>query len=86
MSNIQIRIDEKLKNDVKIILDNVGLDFSSAIKIYFHQIVNKKAIPFDITTDNGFKLSKEKKILKSVSKAKKHNKKFNNSIDLIKSL
>lgn len=86
MSNIQIRIDQKMKNDVKIILDNIGLDFSSAIKIYFHQILNKKGIPFELKTENGFSQKKEEEILNSIKTAKKNNKKFINSKDLINDL
>lgn len=86
MSNIQIRIDDKMKNDVKNILDNIGLDFSSAIKIYFHQILNKKGIPFELKTENGFSIIQENRILKSVKTAKNNNKKFINSKDLINEL
>ncbi|KKP37536.1 MAG: hypothetical protein UR28_C0029G0018 [Candidatus Peregrinibacteria bacterium GW2011_GWF2_33_10] len=49
MTTVQIRIDEKIKNQTKEILDGLGLDMSGAIKIYFQQIIINKGIPFKIT-------------------------------------
>lgn len=85
-SNIQIRIDEKLKNNVKEVLDSVGLDFSSAIKIYFHQIVDKNGIPFEIRTENGFLLKDEIKILEETKISEKNSKQYINAKKLINDL
>lgn len=50
-STITIRIDSETKKQAKKVLDNLGLDLSSAINIYLKQIVKKEAIPF--TIDNS---------------------------------
>ncbi len=50
MNTLQIRIDEKTKIKAQKILQKMGLDMSSAIKLYFHQIIQEQAIPFSITT------------------------------------
>ena len=74
MTTIQIRIDEKTKNSAKKILDNVGMDISSAIKIYLKQIVVRQGIPFKILTENGMTIEQENEILKASAGAKKgHN-------------
>jgi DNA-damage-inducible protein J len=45
-STIQIRIDESTKKKAKKILDEVGLDLSSGIKLFLSQVVIVKGIPF----------------------------------------
>ena len=71
MSTIQIRIDEKEKRAVGNILSNSGLDFSSAIKMYFRQIRRIKGIPFMILTENGLTPKQEKEILQASRDAKR---------------
>ena len=46
MATIQIRIDEKTKKSAKKVLDEIGIDMSSAIKVYLKQIVIHQNIPF----------------------------------------
>ncbi len=71
MSNIQIRIKEKDKNAAKIIFDKLGLDMSSAIKLFLKQTTLRKGLPFLLTTENGLTLDEEAKIIKASFEAKK---------------
>ncbi len=71
MSTIQVRIDEKTKKSAKKILDKLGLDFSSAIKIYMHQIVTSEGIPFKILTENGLTMEQEAAINKATEEAER---------------
>jgi len=48
MSTIQIRIDEKTKKEAVKIFDKIGIDMSTAIKIYLKKIISEKGIPFDV--------------------------------------
>lgn len=71
MSTIQVRIDEKTKKSAQKVLNEIGLDMSSAVKIYFKQIILNKGIPFRILTENGFTPEQEMEILKAAEEAKK---------------
>lgn len=71
MSHIQVRIDEKTKKSAKKILNDIGLDMSSAIKIYLKQIILNKGIPFQLLTENGLTLEQEREILQAAAEAKK---------------
>ncbi len=71
MSQIQIRIDEKTKHKVQKILDDLGLDLTSAIKVYLMQIIIHKGIPLKIVTENGLTLEEEREILQASAEAKK---------------
>lgn len=66
MTTVQARIDAKVKKDTKRILDKLGLDFSSAINLYFRQITQKKGIPFRVLTENGFTEEEEREMLREV--------------------
>ncbi len=71
MATIQVRIDEKTKKSAKKVLDKVGMDMSSAVKIYFKQIVLTQGIPFSILTENGLTVEQEREILKASDEAKR---------------
>lgn len=62
-TNIQVRLDKKTKNQARKVLEKMGLTLSGAIHIYLRQIIIQKRIPFSITTENGFTLDQEKKII-----------------------
>ena len=46
---LNINIDPDLKNETAAMLDNLGMDFTTAITVYFKQIIKKRKIPFEIT-------------------------------------
>ena len=46
---LNINLDPVLKRETAKMLDNLGLDFTTAINIYFKQILNKRKIPFEIS-------------------------------------
>lgn len=71
MNTLQVRIDEKTKVKVQKILQKMGLDMSTAVKMYFHQIIQRQAIPFLITTENEFTIKEEQLILSASKKKKK---------------
>lgn len=49
MANINIRIDDELKEESKEILDSLGVDLTSGIKIFLKQVVLSNGIPFELT-------------------------------------
>lgn len=48
MANLNIRIDEHLKNDAEAVLGRLGLTASDAVRIFFSQIRNTQSIPFEL--------------------------------------
>ena len=65
MTTLQIRIKEETKREAKKVLDILGLDMSSAITIFLHQVILKKGIPFPMLTTNGFTPEFEAEVLKA---------------------
>ena len=69
MTTLQLRIDEKEKNAAKKVFKSLGLDMSSAVKIYFKQVVLTQSIPFPLLTENGLTVQQENAILKAEKEA-----------------
>ncbi|MDR3336707.1 MAG: type II toxin-antitoxin system RelB/DinJ family antitoxin [Treponema sp.] len=46
---IQVRVDAELKKEADALLNNLGLDASTAVRVFFKQMIAKKGIPFPIT-------------------------------------
>lgn len=51
MANISIRIDAGLKKDAEAIFENIGLSASTAINLFYKQVVRTRSIPFDLIAD-----------------------------------
>lgn len=49
MANINIRIDDDTKDESKEILESLGLDLSTGIKVFLKQVIAKNGIPFELT-------------------------------------
>jgi DNA-damage-inducible protein J len=59
MAHIQIRISEKDKNEAKRVFDRLGLDMSSAIKLFLRQAVIHNALPFSLSVDKYLEATSE---------------------------
>ena len=46
---LNINLDSGLKNETATMLESLGLDFTTAITVYFKQIIKKRKIPFEIS-------------------------------------
>jgi len=50
MAQVNIRIDDNLKEQGEKLFKSLGMNFSSAVSIFISQAVRQGAIPFEITT------------------------------------
>lgn len=80
---LQIRIDSKTKKEAKAILDSLGMDMSSAVKLFLKQIINAKNIPFELRGENGLTLRNAEILRESIIDAEKSQKSFKSSKALI---
>lgn len=56
MSFIQIRIDDTLKNQATILFDELGIDLSTAIRLFLKKSLQVGGLPFDVRlSDNTLK-------------------------------
>ena len=55
MSQIAVRVDDDLKKEATEIFNELGLDMSTAVKLFLKQSVLTKSIPFKISLDEYLK-------------------------------
>jgi len=84
MDQIQVRIDPKTKKQAKKILEGLGLDISTAVKMLFKQIINSGTLPYEIRDINGFTFKKSQELREAIIEAKTNPKIFKSSRELIK--
>ncbi len=75
---IQIRIDAKTKRAARKTLEALGLDMSSAVKLFLVNVINRQGIPIDLRTENGFTLAQEQALVKETEEAKRTGKGYHN--------
>ena len=46
MTTINIRIEDKIKSQAVKTLSKIGLDMSSAVKLFLYQVINEDGLPF----------------------------------------
>lgn len=49
MATLQVRVEDSLKNDAISIFNNLGIDISTAIKIFLKRVVICNGLPFRMT-------------------------------------
>lgn len=78
-SQIQLKIDTQTKEKAQAILQKIGLDINSAVKMMCQQIVRTGILPFEQRDENGFRPHKAKELRESIKDAR--NSKGYNSVD-----
>lgn len=81
-ATIQLRIDSATKTKAVKVLKELGLDLSSAVKLFLTQVVRSRSIPITSLTANGFTPAQEKKFLRQV-KTEKLSKRFASAKEML---
>ncbi len=50
MAQINIRIDDNLKEQAEVLFEELGLNMSTAFNVFIRQSIRQGGIPFEITT------------------------------------
>ncbi|HJA27057.1 MAG TPA: type II toxin-antitoxin system RelB/DinJ family antitoxin [Candidatus Limosilactobacillus intestinigallinarum] len=75
-----LRLDEKTRSDAQKVFNDLGMDFSTGIKIYLKQVIKSNGIPFELT-------NRQSSLDRSIEELHEDNyKSFNSVDDLFKDL
>ena len=71
MSTVQVRVSEKSKKNVEKILESLGLDVTTAVRMFFCRIEMEHGLPFPVKqkqklTVNGFTPEFEAEVLEAM--------------------
>ena len=54
MKTLQVRLPDELREEADIVLNEIGMDMSTAIRVYLKKIVQNRAIPFSLEAGAPF--------------------------------
>ena len=81
---VQVRVDEDLKNQATSVYDALGMDLSTAVRIFLKRSVMVNGVPFSMTlTDGETKAEKAAKALRDLRLEAKKNGTSEMSLDEI---
>lgn len=83
-SNVGIRVETKLKKEAEQILDDLGMNLTTAFNVFLKQLVRQRKIPFDIALDSPNAETRAAMI--EVDEGRNLSKTFNNVEDLMRDL
>jgi DNA-damage-inducible protein J len=83
MSTINVRIEEKTKKAASKALAGMGLDLSTGVKIFLHQVVTEQGLPFKPTKNPAALRAKWDK---EVAEARKRGKFYTSAEEMLKDL
>lgn len=66
-TTLQIRIDEETKDQAKQILGELGLDMSSAIKLFLRNIIITESVPLELRSEKGMLAERKCELLRDVA-------------------
>lgn len=66
MSTINIRIDEDLKDKSEMVLEDMGLNMTTAFKIFLKEVVRSHSIPFKIKADPFYSEANQRALKESI--------------------
>lgn len=69
-----LRLDEKTRSDAQKVFNDLGMDFSTGIKVYLKQVIKTNSIPFELS-------NRSSELDRSLKELKDGNYKSFNSVD-----
>lgn len=68
--NIQIRVEDELKQKAEILFSDLGMDMPTAFRMFLKKSVATKSIPFKIDTEEHFSKEETRELIKLLKEAK----------------
>ncbi len=84
-SIINFRTKTNIKKSANKIFSKMGIDMSSALNMFLHNVVIRNSIPLHLITDNGYTLAEEMQMISELRDKQSHIK-YDSVDDLVKDL
>lgn len=62
-AKLQVRMDRKLKEDAEEVFAEIGLDATTAVRMFYSRVVRTQSIPFPLRVEPEFTPEQEEEIL-----------------------
>jgi DNA-damage-inducible protein J len=80
-TSVTIRMDEKLKKQLEIIFDDMGLNMTTAITIFAKAVLRQGKIPFEIVADPFYCETNQARLMESIAQLEAGKGKFHDLIE-----
>lgn len=67
MANLQIRLDDSLKDQAQAVVQDMGLDLSAAVRIFLTQVIKENGLPFRPTNEPFYTTKNQEALRRSVA-------------------
>lgn len=67
MANLQVKIDDQLNADAKLVANNIGMDVTTAVRIFLKQFVRENGFPFRPMADPFYSVQNMAALQKSIA-------------------
>lgn len=67
MANLQIRIDDALKDQAQTVVQGMGLDLSGAVRLFLAQVVKENGLPFRPTNEPFYSVKNQEALRRSAA-------------------
>jgi DNA-damage-inducible protein J len=64
-TSITIRMDDSLKKQAEYLLDDMGLNMTTAVTMFMKAVVHQRKIPFEITAEDPFYSEENQRVLRN---------------------
>ena len=66
-TTLNVRIDEKLKNDLEDFCSNVGMNISVAVNMFAKAVVREQRLPFEVAIDPFYSKANQERLRRSIA-------------------
>jgi DNA-damage-inducible protein J len=67
---LQIRLDKKLVETAEAIFEDLGMDTTVAVRMFFRKVAATRSIPFPLKSEPAFSQAEEKRILDALEESR----------------
>jgi len=67
MTNLQIRVDDVLRHQAQQVANNLGMDLTTAVRVFLKQMVNSNGLPFKPEVDPFYSASNMQALKQSIT-------------------
>lgn len=85
MTTINVRVDATVKKDATALLEDLGLDMTTAVNLYLRQIIMHGGIPFDVRKPNAQTLAAIEEVEK-IKRGEIQPKRYDTFAELVKEI
>jgi len=60
MANIQVQVEDSLRDDAQFIANQIGLDVATAVRMFLIQMVKANGLPFQAVADPFYSIANQR--------------------------